>query len=51
MALETVEEAVYNSSLQATTIQSRFGTAEAIPIDVLQSVLQQYGIGRRSNDL
>jgi hypothetical protein len=35
MALEATEEAVYNSLLQATTVQSKFGTAEAIPIDRL----------------
>jgi hypothetical protein len=33
MALEATEEAVYNSLLGATTVKSRFGTAEAIPID------------------
>jgi D-aminopeptidase len=36
MALEAVEEAVYNSLLQATTVTSRFGTAEAIPIEPLR---------------
>ena len=32
-ALEATEEAVYNSLLKATTVTSRFGTAEAMPID------------------
>ena len=31
-ALEATEEAVYNSLLKATTVTSRVGTAEAIPI-------------------
>lgn len=47
MALEAVEEAVYNSLLQATTIHSKFGTAEAIPIDAVQQILRQYGIGKK----
>jgi len=41
MALETTEEAVYNSLLQATTVQSKFGTAQAIPIDRLRQVLSR----------
>jgi D-aminopeptidase len=41
MALEAVEEAVYNSLLQATTVQSRFGTAEAIPIDAVRKALKE----------
>ncbi len=40
MALEATEEAVYNSLLQATTVQSRFGRAEAIPIERLRGVLK-----------
>lgn len=39
-ALEATEEAVYNSLLQATTVTSRFGTAEAIPIDKLRELLK-----------
>jgi D-aminopeptidase len=46
MALEAVEEAVYNSLLQSTTVQSKFGTAEAIPIERLRQILQGFGIGR-----
>ncbi len=38
-ALEATEEAVYNSLLQATTVTSRFGTAEAIPVDRLRVLL------------
>jgi hypothetical protein len=41
MALETTEEAVYNSLLQATTVQSKFGKAEAIPIDRLRQLLSR----------
>jgi D-aminopeptidase len=38
-ALEATEEAVYNSLFQATTVTSRFGTAEAIPIDRVKELL------------
>jgi len=41
MALETTEEAVYNSLLQATTVQSKFGTAQALPIDRLRQILSR----------
>jgi D-aminopeptidase len=41
MALETTEEAIYNSLLQATTVQSKFGTAQAIPIDPLRKLLSR----------
>ncbi len=40
-ALEATEEAVYNSLLQATTVTSRSGTAEAIPIDKLRELLKR----------
>jgi D-aminopeptidase len=39
-ALEATEEAVYNSLFQATRVSSRFGTAEAIPIDRIRSLLR-----------
>jgi D-aminopeptidase len=42
--LEATEEAVYNSLLQATTVTSRIGTAEAIPIDRVTAILKQYGM-------
>jgi D-aminopeptidase len=45
-ALETTEEAVYNSLLQATTVESRFGKAEAIPIDRLRQILMKYNVIR-----
>ncbi len=44
MALEATEEAVYNSLLQATTVQSAIGKAEAIPVDRVREILRKYGI-------
>jgi D-aminopeptidase len=38
-ALEATEEAVYNSLFQATTVTSRWGAAEAIPIDRVRELL------------
>lgn len=43
-ALEATEEAVYNSLLKATTVTSRSGTAEAIPVDALTDVLRRYRV-------
>jgi D-aminopeptidase len=40
-ALEATEEAVYNSLLQATTVSSKFGTAEAIPIERVRELLRK----------
>ena len=40
-ALEATEEAVYNSLFQATTVTSRFGTADAIPIDRVRELLEK----------
>ena len=40
-ALEATEEAVYNALFQATTVTSRFGTAEAIPVDRVKALLDQ----------
>ena len=39
--LETVEEAVYNSLFQATTIRSAIGTAEAIPVDRVRELVKK----------
>ena len=39
--LEATEEAVYNSLFQATTVTSRFGTAEAIPIDRIREMVKK----------
>ena len=43
-ALEATEEAVYNSMLRATSVTSRSGSAEAIPIDPLIDVLRRYRV-------
>ena len=43
-ALEATEEAVYNSLLKATTVASRAGSAEAIPLDRLTEVLRRYRV-------
>jgi len=41
-ALEATEEAVYNSLLKATTVTSRSGQAEALPVDQLREILKRY---------
>ena len=41
-ALEATEEAVYNALLKATTMTSRLGNAEAIPVDRLKEILSRY---------
>jgi D-aminopeptidase len=46
MVLEATEEAVYNSLLRATTVESKSGRAEAIPIDRVREVLSKYGVGK-----
>ena len=38
-ALETTEEAVYNSLLRATAVTSAIGSADAIPIDRVREVI------------
>ncbi len=45
-ALEATEEAVYNSLLKATTVTSRFGKAEALPIDRVREILARYAKAR-----
>lgn len=40
-ALEATEEAVYNSLLQATTVHSAIGSADAIPIDRVRELLKK----------
>lgn len=42
-ALEATEEAVYNSLLRATTVESALGRAEAIPIGRLLDVMRRAG--------
>jgi D-aminopeptidase len=41
-ALEAAEEAVYNSLLRATPVSSRFGKADALPIDRVKEILLKY---------
>lgn len=41
-ALEATEEAVYNALLKATPVSSRFGKAEALPIDRVKEILARY---------
>jgi D-aminopeptidase len=41
-ALESTEEAVYNSLLKATSVTSRFGKAEALPVDQVREILKRY---------
>jgi D-aminopeptidase len=43
--VEATEEAIYNSLFMATTVSSRSGTVEAIPLDRVREVLRKYGIG------
>jgi D-aminopeptidase len=42
-ALETTEEAVYNSLLRATSVTSALGSAEALPIRRVTDVMRRYG--------
>ncbi|MDX2121340.1 MAG: P1 family peptidase [Gemmatimonadota bacterium] len=44
--VEATEEAIYNSLTMATTVDSRSGRAEALPLDRLRVILRKYGIGR-----
>ena len=41
MALEATEEAVYNSLLRATTVESKIGKAEAIPVERVREILRK----------
>lgn len=43
--LEATEEAVDDSLLQATTVTSRGGTVDALPIEQLREILRKYGRG------
>jgi D-aminopeptidase len=45
--IEATEEAIYNSLFRASTISSRRGTVEAIPIDRVKDILARYGIHAR----
>ena len=43
--VEATEEAIYNSIFMATTVESRSGKSEAIPLDKVTAALRKYGIG------
>jgi D-aminopeptidase len=40
---EATEEAIYNAILKATTVESTRGKLEAIPLDDVKRILEQYG--------
>ena len=42
--VESTEEAIYNSLFMTTTVTSRFGRAEAIPLDRVREILRRHGI-------
>jgi D-aminopeptidase len=44
MTLEATEEAVYNSLLRATTVESAIGKAQAIPLDRVREILAKHGV-------
>lgn len=48
MALEATEEAIYNSLLRATTVESRSGKAEAIPVERVREILRKFGVGGKN---
>jgi D-aminopeptidase len=45
--VEATEEAVYNSLFMATTVSSRGGSTEAIPLDRVREILARFGIRPR----
>jgi D-aminopeptidase len=45
--VEAVEEAIYNSLFQATTVSGNGRTVEAIPLDRVREILGRYGIRLR----
>lgn len=42
--VEATEEAIYNSMFMATTVESRSGKAEPVPLDKVREILKKYGI-------
>lgn len=42
---EATEEAIYNSLFMATTVESRSGRADAVPLDQVRAALKRHGIG------
>jgi D-aminopeptidase len=45
-ALEATEEAVYNSLLKATPVTSRYGKADALPVDRVREIVARYSKAR-----
>ena len=44
--VEATEEAIYNSMFKAVTVESRWGTREALPIEATVEVLRRHGVIR-----
>ena len=44
--VEATEEAIYNSMFRAVTVESRWGTREALPIEATVEVLRRHGVIR-----
>jgi D-aminopeptidase len=42
-AVEATEEAIYNSLLMATTVRSRWGSVEALPVKEVLTILRARG--------
>jgi D-aminopeptidase len=45
-AIESTEEAIYNSLLRAVTVQGYRGTIPALPLDSTRAVLRRHGASR-----
>ncbi len=48
---EATEEAIYNAILKATTVESTRGKLEAIPLDDVKRILEQYGALNQDRNL
>jgi D-aminopeptidase len=44
--IEATEEAIYNSLFMATTVSSRVGKADSIPLERVRDILKKYGVTR-----
>lgn len=44
--VEATEEAIYNAILKATTVESSRGRLEAIPIDQVRAILEEYNVSQ-----
>jgi D-aminopeptidase len=44
--IEATEEAIYNSLFMATTVSSRVGKADSIPLERVRDILKKYGVAR-----